>query len=491
MRLSGHRRTAADLLQDLYAATHRSPPFHPDQHQLRALLAPLGAVVAIDDVELHGPELEQLLSAAPDCAFLISVAPGSPLLEPGSRLEDHPVAGLSRPACLALIGRLAGRQLDETERAWAVDLWFESEGLPLRFVQAAALLRQRDAQVDTLVAAHEDRGRVFGLVKEISEPEDPAELEAELRRSVPLPSVAETAAPAARLAAGLSEPARAVLRLALALGGECPTAPHLPALIDVGLGESALHELTDCGLAVSIGGHHRLTEGVLEALGEHWPPGEIAYGAAQHFSWWVGHSSVSPAQIAAEAEVVLGALWADRAADRPEQVLQLATAAAPALALSLRWGAWEQVLRIGLEAARALGATAEEAWFHHELGVLAFCTGSAGRPPGSWRRRSRCGPRSASRAVPRPPAGCWSCCAPRPVGPRRRSRRPRPADGPSSGRSRPRCRSGSGPRRVPPVAPAGRCWRPRPPCWRSGCSAPRSATAWSGPTPVPRATAAR
>ncbi|KQV23704.1 hypothetical protein ASE03_04530 [Kitasatospora sp. Root187] len=382
VRLSGHRRTAPDLLQDLYAATHQSPPFHPDQYQLQALLARLGAVVAIDDVELSSPELEQLLATAPDCAFLISVAPGSPLLEPGSRLEDHPVAGLSRAACLALIGRLAGRQLDETERAWAVDLWFESEGLPLRFVQAAALLRQRDAQVDTLVAAHEDRSRVFGLVKEIADPDDPAVLETELRRSVPLPSVAETAAPAARLAAGLTEPARAVLRLALALGGECPTAPHLPALIDVGLGESALHELTDCGLAISIGGHHRLTDGVLDDLAEDWPPGEVAYGAAQHFSWWVGHSSVSPAQIAAEAEVVIGALLADRAADRPEQVLQLATAAAPALALSLRWGAWEQVLRIGLEAARAVGAAAEEAWFHHELGVLAFCTGSAQQAAG-------------------------------------------------------------------------------------------------------------
>ncbi|WP_405019235.1 ATP-binding protein [Kitasatospora sp. NBC_00070] len=377
VRLSGHRRTAQDLLQELYAATHQAPPFHPDQYQLRQLLARLGAVVAIDDVELDGSELEQLLATAPDCAFLVSVAPGSPQLKPGSRLEDQLVAGLSRPASLALIGRLAGRQLDETERAWAVDLWFESEGLPLRFVQAAALLRQRDAQVDTLVAAHEDRSRVFGLVKEIDEPDDPAVLEAELRRSVPLPSVAETAAPAVRLAAGLSEPARAVLRLALALGGECPTAPHLPALIDVGLGESALHELTDCGLAISIGGHHRLTDGVLDALGEHWPPGEIAYGAAQHFSWWVGHGSVSPAQIAAEAEVVIGALLADRAADRPEQVLQLATAAAPALALSLRWGAWEQVLRIGLEAARAVGASAEEAWFHHELGVFALCTGSA------------------------------------------------------------------------------------------------------------------
>ncbi|MER5864176.1 ATP-binding protein [Kitasatospora sp. NPDC002040] len=376
VRLSGHRRTTQDLLQDLYAATHRAPPYRPNPYQLGRLLGRLGAVVVIDDVETHGPELEQLLATAPDCAFLISVAPGSPLLEPGSRLEDHPVAGLARPACLALITRLAGRPLDEAERAWAVDLWFESEGLPLRFVQAAALLRQRDAQVDTLVAAHEDRSRVFGLVKEIQAPDDPAVLEDELRRSVPLPTVAETAAPAARLAAGLSEPARGVLRLALALDGECPTAPHLPALIDVGLGESALHELTDCGLAVSIGGHHRLTDGVREELAEAWPPGEIAYGAAQHFSWWVGHSSVTPAQIAAEAEVVISALLADRDADRPEQVLQLATAAAPAFALSLRWGAWEQTLRIGLEAARALGAAAEEAWFHHELGVLAFCTGA-------------------------------------------------------------------------------------------------------------------
>ncbi|GAA3051952.1 hypothetical protein GCM10020229_74310 [Kitasatospora albolonga] len=378
VRLTGHRRTSSDLLQDLYAATHRSAPFRPDQDQLRDLLAPLGAVVVIDDVEPSGPELEELLAAAPDCAFLVSVAPGSPQLPPGSRLLDHLVGGLSRPACLNLVSRLAGRPLDEHERAWAIDLWFESEGLPLRFVQAAALLRQRDVEVDTLVAEHEDRGRVFGLVKEVARPEDPAELEGELRRSVPLPSVAESAAPTLRLAAGLSEAARAVLLLAVALGGECPTAPHLPALIDVGLGESALQELTDCGLAVSIGGHHRLTDGVLETLAEQWEPGEVAFGAARHFSWWVGHSSVSPAQLAAEAEVVVGALLADRAAGRPEEVLRLARAAAPAFALSLRWGAWEQVLEIGLEAARELGSPTEEAWFHQELGVLAACTGVTG-----------------------------------------------------------------------------------------------------------------
>ncbi|GAA2132128.1 hypothetical protein GCM10009760_06700 [Kitasatospora kazusensis] len=379
VRLSGHRRTAQDLLQDLFAATHQAPGFRPDTRALPGLLAGLRSVVAIDDVEPAGAELEELLATAPDCVFLLSVATDAPQPAAGSRLTDHPVAGLSRPACLSLTARLAGRQLDPAERAWAVDLWFESEGLPLRFVQAAALLRQRDVAVDALVAAQEDRTSVFGLVKEIELPDDPAVLEGELRASVPLPSVAESAAPAVRLAEGLSESAQAVLRLALALGGECPTAPHLPALIDVGLGESALQELSDCGLAVSIGGHHRLTAGVRELLAPHWEPGEIAYGAAQHFSWWVGHGSVSVEQIAAEAEVVIGALIADRDAGRPQAVLRLARAAAPALALSLRWGAWERVLQLGLEAARSLGSSVDEAWFHHETGVLALCQRSSER----------------------------------------------------------------------------------------------------------------
>ena len=373
IQLCGHRRTAADLIQELFAATNHAPGFRPDRQQLTRYLGGVGAVVVVDEFESDGDDLEALLAAAPDCAFLVSVAPDSPALALDSGLEDHLVAGLSRAACLALTARLAGRALDEAERAWAVDLWFESEGLPLRFVQAAALLRQRDVAVDALVAAEEDRRGVFGAVQPPVQHEDPMVREAELRRTVPLPTVAESAAPALRLADGLSEHAQAVLRLAVALGGECPTAPHLPALIDVGQGESALHELADCGLAVSIGGHHRLTAGALELLAPHWPAGGSTNGAATHFAWWVGHSSVSTEQIAAEAEVVIGAMLADRDAGRPEAVLRLARAAAPALALALRWGAWERALQLGLEAARALASSADEAWFHHELGVHAFC----------------------------------------------------------------------------------------------------------------------
>lgn len=380
VQLCGHRRTAGDLLQDLFAATHRAPGFRPDREQLPSLLAQVGAVVVIDEVQPDGAELEELLATAPECAFLISVAAGSGgVLPVGSRLEDHRVGGLSRTACLALTARLAGRPLDDAERAWAVDLWFESEGLPLRFVQAAALLRQRDIEVDALIAAEEDQHSVFGRPEDGPADADPAVREGELRAALPLPSLAESAAPASRLAEGLSEPAQAVLRLSLALGGESPTAPHLPALIEVDHGESALRELADRGLAESIGGHHRLTVGVLEALAPQWPPLDSVHGAARHFSWWVGHGSVTTAQIAAEAEVVVGALEADRAAGRTEAVLRLARAAAPALALTLRWGAWRQVLELGLAVARQAGQRREEAWFQHESGVHWLCVGEPER----------------------------------------------------------------------------------------------------------------
>ncbi|WP_329567680.1 hypothetical protein [Kitasatospora sp. NBC_01266] len=402
IQLCGHRRDADDLAQDLFTAAFQAPGFRPDHTQLPELLATVGAVVVIDEVAQGGTELEELLARAPECAFLIApAADAAGALPAGSRLEDHAIGGLTRPACLALTARLAGRLLDEAERSWAVDLWFESQGLPLRFVQAAALLRRRDLAVDTLLAAEEDRQSLFGGgEQEEAADQDPAVREAELRASVPLPSVAQAAAPTLLLIEGLGEAAEVVLRLAVTLGGECPTAPHLPALIDVDHGESALRELVECGLAESIGGHHRLTEGVLKALTAHWGPDERSTeGAAQHFSWWVGHGSVSTEQIAAEAEVVLGALHADRSAGRTDAVLHLARAAAPALALTLRWGAWRQVLELGLEVARQSGRSREEAWFRHELGAYWLCL-AEGAPAGRTAARSAleaaCGLRGAA-----------------------------------------------------------------------------------------------
>ncbi|MGK5630713.1 ATP-binding protein [Streptomyces sp. URMC 123] len=389
IRLSGHRRTTTDLLHELFAAVHHAPLYRPDPERLRAAVREIGAVVLVDDLDFGGSALDELLDATPECAFLISTTPEVPAPSSDCHLEEVFLTGLSRAACVELLERSVQRTLTDRERDWAADLWFESEGLPLRFVQAAALLRQRDA-----LAAGREAVDEYGVFAK--PPADGAAAQPEAAgQDAPLPSLAEAAAPAPLLAARLSEAAREALRFAVALGGECPHPAHLPALTGDTHADAALGELLGCGLVTPVGSHYRLAAGVvtqLEAAGYADGAAERADAIGRHYAWWAGHPSVTPERVAVEADAVLAALAAlvaTRTAGRPtgagaeddgqSTAVQLARTAAPAFAAALCWGAWERTLRHGQEAARLAGEVGDEAYFHHELGVLALCEGNLER----------------------------------------------------------------------------------------------------------------
>ncbi|MDX3354944.1 ATP-binding protein [Streptomyces sp. ME01-24h] len=391
IRLSGYRRTPADLLQELFGTVYDAEFHRPDRGRLLRLLRDVGAVVVLDDLEFGGAALEEVLAAAPECAFVMSATPDVPAPATDSAVEEVFLPGLTRVACLELLELSAGRPLAEDEAAWAADLWFESEGLPLRFVQAGALLRQRDALGAEILAADES---VWGDAQ--TGDGDPGEMPADppvgaepgaSAAHVPLPSLAESAAPAALLASRLGASAQEALRFAVALGGECPHPSHLPALVGDTRGDAALGEIVAVGLAVPVAAHHRLAAGVSRQLGldgglaaaaaaEGSPQ---ALAAAQHYAWWAGHRSVTPRRVAAEAEAILAALGAARDGGYTSAAVLLARTVAPVLAAALHWSAWERALRVGQEAARLAGEVAEEAYFLHELGVLALCLGNLDR----------------------------------------------------------------------------------------------------------------
>ncbi|MER6086925.1 ATP-binding protein [Streptomyces bluensis] len=380
VRLSGYRRTSGELLHDLFTTVYKSPLHRPDQDELLDLVREIGAVVVLDDLEFGGSALDELLDATPECAFLLAVTPDVPAPSADSLLEEVFLGGLDRAGGLELLERAVGRVLTEEESNWAGDLWFESEGLPLRFMQAGALLRQRDRLHGDADAFDE-----FGVFQEA--PAD-APFDAGDGHDVPLPSIAEGAAPAALLASRLSESARATLRFAVALGGEVPHQAHLPALVGDTHADAALAELVGCALVTPVGSRYRLAAGVqtqLEAAGYADDAGERAVTAARHYAWWTGHPSVTPERVAAEADAVLAALTAVvplatlPAEDEESAAVTLARQAAPAFAAGLQWGAWERALRSGAEAARLTGEVGDQAYFHHELGVLALCTGQLDR----------------------------------------------------------------------------------------------------------------
>ncbi|MFE7748925.1 ATP-binding protein [Streptomyces sp. NPDC057428] len=374
VRLSGYKRTAADLLHALFEAVYRAPLHRPDREGLLALVRGIGAVVVVDDLELGGAPLQELLDATPECAFLFGATPDVPAPTADSNLEEVLLTGLGRSASIELLERVVERELTDEEANWAGDLWFESEGLPLRFVQAGALLRQRDelrTGQDTL-DTYDDPADIpaFGTAGPVD---------------APLPSLGEGAAPAALLASRLSEAARETLRFAVALGGEVPHQAHLPALVGDTHADAALGELHRCGLLSPAGPRYRLAAGVmaqLEASGYGDTADANARSAAQHYTWWSGHPSVTPERATAEADALLASLsrlvQGDQAGQASAAVL-LARSAAPAFAAGMQWGAWEKALRSGQEAARIAGEVAEEAYFHHELGVLALCTGHLDR----------------------------------------------------------------------------------------------------------------
>ncbi|MDK1474859.1 ATP-binding protein [Streptomyces sp. 549] len=351
VRLNGYHRTPTDLLHDLHATVYRAELHRPDREELLTALAGVGAVVVVDDIEFGGAALDELLRATPECAFLIAATPHVAAPSPGSFLEEVFLGGISRTACLELLEHAVGRPLTDAEADWSADLWFESEGLPLRFVQAGAVLRQRDARLEA----------------------DPDTELAEL-------TVATITA--GSLAAELSEYARDTLRLAVALDGELPAAAHLPALLDDPHADAALAELVSAGLATGTGTHHRLAAGVavqLAAEGYGEDAAQRARTAAQHYAWWTGHPSVTAPQVSAEADTVLAAAQSAQRGGHASTAVLLAHTVAPVFAAGLHWSAWERALRCGQEAARVAGEVAEEAYFHHELGVLALCAGNLER----------------------------------------------------------------------------------------------------------------
>ncbi|AXI88799.1 AAA family ATPase, partial [Streptomyces sp. ETH9427] len=373
-------RTADDLVHDLFHAVFDAPLHRPDRDELLESVREIGAVVVLDDLEFGGAALDELLDATPECAFLFAATPDVADPSADAGVEDVELSGLDRAAGLDLLGHAVGRTLTDEEATWAGDLWFESEGLPLRFVQAGALLRQRD-RLRAGTSAVDEFG-VFEDVRPDEAPYDPADGD-----EVPLPSLGEAAAPAPLLASRLSASARATLRFAVALGGEVPHQAHLPALVGDTHADAALGELVSCGLVSPVGARYRLAAGVpaqLEAAGYTDDADARIREAAQHYAWWTGHPSVTPERVCAESDAILAALaalspLAADPADEPSTAARLARTAAPAFAAGLHWSAWERALRAGAEAARIAGDVGEQAYFHHELGIHALCAGQLDR----------------------------------------------------------------------------------------------------------------
>ncbi|ADI09155.1 hypothetical protein SBI_06035 [Streptomyces bingchenggensis BCW-1] len=344
-----------DLVQELFQACYEAPDYKPAPAVTQQLMASVHALVAVDEFQGSAEDLTELVAAAPGCDVLVVTAERQEWTEGRALRLD----GLLEEPALALLTEELGRPLRGDERAAAAHLIATVRGHPLTLLQAAAALRSARA-----AGASGAAGRV--------EPEGAAG---------PAGLAVDERALAVGVAGGLSDGAGKLLRIlcaveplplspallsVIAAGPAGPAGPAHPAGATgaAGVDRGAAAELEALRLASSEGGGFRATGRLAPVVAERTGPAQDpAVLAAALVGWARG---ATRHELAAESAVIRRLLEAAALAGGHEAVRDLARFTAPALARSLRWGSWRQVLGLGAGAARALGAAADLAYFTHE-----------------------------------------------------------------------------------------------------------------------------
>jgi hypothetical protein len=334
--LRAHGDRVGDLLQDLVTRLYDfDEPVKLTQQECGQLLGQVSAVIAIDDLGAGVGQLDYLFQVLPGGHLVIGSA--QPVL--GRRGRSRQLRGLPDESALALIEGCLGRSLAAGEVAEARSLAAAVDGQPLHLRQCAALAREGGHTLGSL--ARQAAG-------------DPEALD---RLSISaLARQQRRALAALALAAGALLPADVVD----AIGQVSYLAQWLQSLQERGLAEQREDRF---GLpACKARGYREL---LLRDL-------DLAV-AARGLSDWLTAADPTADQAQSAAEAALTMM--EFAAERGEwtSVLQLARAAERVLFLAGRWEAWHDTLGRGLDAARASGDKAAEAFFVHQQGTLAFC----------------------------------------------------------------------------------------------------------------------
>ncbi len=335
--ISARRQPAEDVLQFLFDAIYQCDvPFKPTEGQLCRHLQSIQALVLLDDADLDRDDVQCLFDTAPQSVFILTSTQRR-LWGEGKALA---LRGLAEDEAVALLEQELARPLVEGERASATALIAAVSGHPQRILQAAALVREEGRSLSEVAA-------------ELGSARAPQAIPEQLIGALPEPQLRLLAVLAALDGAPLN------LENVAALTGLSDAGPLLEALLARGLVQAHSPRYS---LAFAT------TPQVHDVLGsDRWREPLLDY-----LTTFAQEHRDNPDRQLEEAEAILATLdWASKTGRRAK-ILPLVRAVEGSLALRCRWGEWQTVLFIGMDAALALGDRAGEAWALHQLGTRAL-----------------------------------------------------------------------------------------------------------------------
>ncbi|MFH7024600.1 MAG: hypothetical protein ACHBN1_04175 [Heteroscytonema crispum UTEX LB 1556] len=328
----------SDLLQILFNAFYDSvTPFKLTDIQIREALKDKKALILLDGAKLTREEVQDIINALPNFTFLFASS------ERQLWGEGHPVGlgGLPLNDAVSLVARELGHSLSSNERPFAETLCTALEGHPLRILQAVALVTQDNLSLAAVVQ----------LVNNNT----------------------SNSAWTEQLLSSLKKPQRMILALLAALGANIALAgQRIADLTEIPQIKPVLETLVRRNLVQVEGDRYHLASSLVEELRNSADITSWMEKSVTYFTKLAQESQGIPQSLLEESDAILQTLeWAAEAG-RWSDVLSLGKAIEGELAFSGQWGTWENVLQLTLEAARATGNQAAEAFALHQLGTRAL-----------------------------------------------------------------------------------------------------------------------
>ncbi len=342
--LSARHLPLDDFLHDLLMAFYESDvAVRLPRTAIRTFLAQVRALILVDDVGWPREDVEILLDMVAQAAVLIAGTQRH-LWGNGEALR---LQGLPEEAAVALFTQVMGRPLQGEEREQVTALVRAVQGHPLSLQQLAAEVAEGHLTLaEALARARGDR------------------------------EAPERGAAVAAFNA-LSEEDRRLLSALAALRDVPLDTALLAAAAGVPNAGERLRHLETQGFVESHSPRYTVRENVHAALAG--APTLVAWQTrvVQALLDWIDAHQDDHDQLAALAPTCQAAADWLAGQGRWADILRLARAVDAAISLRGRWGAWHSLLERALQAARALGDRAVEAWALHQLGTRALCLGQA------------------------------------------------------------------------------------------------------------------
>ena len=327
----------ADVLQSLFEAFHETDGvYKPTELRIRRAFQQTRALLLLDDATFDERAITRLLNALPRCVVVLTCLRRR-FSADGSAIA---LGGLPAAAAMVVVERVLGRPLTGAEPPAAAELWDAVDGAPGWLALATAQVAQGASTFEALAER--------------------------LRSATPAEALA------AEVAVSLTAEQQRAVALLAAVGGPL-AAPHLGALTGIADVEAAMAPLASRQLVTTHSPSYSLATGLRPRLGTETDDAALRQAALEHF---VAHAEANrhrPDRLAGDLDVCLGLLrWAVEQ-ERWTSVVRLGRAIDGALALTRRWGAWEEALLAVRLAAGLLGDRGAEAWALHQLGTRALC----------------------------------------------------------------------------------------------------------------------